>query len=155
MKIAAVLLVGAATAAVAQSPNQFLKPEGLQPTPAYSQVVVSTPGKIIFVAGQVGVDKDGKIVSSDLQAQAKQAFENIKTALAAVGATFDDVVKINWYVKNYKPEMRTMLREVRSGYTSKEHPPASTLIGVTSLATDEYLVEVEAIAIVAEKAKKK
>jgi enamine deaminase RidA (YjgF/YER057c/UK114 family) len=155
MKIAAVLLVGAATAAVAQSPNQFLKPEGLQPTPAYSQVVVSTPGKIIFVAGQVGVDKDGKIVSSDLQAQAKQAFENIKTALAAAGATFDDVVKINWYVKNYKPEMRTMLREVRTGYTSKEHPPASTLIGVTSLATDEYLVEVEAIAIVAEKAKKK
>jgi enamine deaminase RidA (YjgF/YER057c/UK114 family) len=155
MKIAAVLLVGAATAAVVQSPNQFLKPEGLQPTPAYSQVVVSTPGKIIFVAGQVGVDKDGKIVSSDLQAQAKQAFENIKTALAAAGATFDDVVKINWYVKKYKPEMRTMLREVRTGYTSKEHPPASTLIGVTSLATDEYLVEVEAIAIVAEKAKKK
>jgi enamine deaminase RidA (YjgF/YER057c/UK114 family) len=139
----------------AQSANQFLKPDGLASTPAYSQVVVSSPGKIIFVAGQVGTDKDGKIVSSDLQAQAKQAFENIRTALAAAGATFDDVVKINWYVKNYKPEMRMMLREVRTGYTNKEHPPASTLIGVTSLATDEYLVEVEAIAIVAEKAKKK
>ena len=139
----------------AQAPNQFLKPDGLAPTPAYSQVVVSTPGKIIFIAGQVGVDKEGKIVSNDLQAQAKQAFENIKTALAAAGATFDDVVKINWYVKNYKPEMRTMLRDVRSQYTSKEHPPSSTLIGVTSLATDEYLVEVEAIAIVADKPAKK
>jgi enamine deaminase RidA (YjgF/YER057c/UK114 family) len=138
----------------AQSPNQFPKVEGVPATPVYSQVVVSTPGKIIFVAGQVGVNKEGKIVSTDLQAQAKQAFENIKAALAAAGATFDDVVKINWYVKNYKPEMRTMLREVRTGYTSKEHPPASTLIGVTSLATEEYLVEVEAIAIVADNGKK-
>jgi enamine deaminase RidA (YjgF/YER057c/UK114 family) len=151
--IVVVLFIAAAVAVHAQ--NQFPKVEGLQPTPAYSQVVVSTPGKIIFVAGQVGVDKTGKVVGSDLQAQAKQAFENIKTALAAAGATFDDVVKINWYVKEYKPEMRTMLREVRSAYTSKDHPPASTLIGVTSLATDEYLVEVEAIAIVAERPKRK
>jgi enamine deaminase RidA (YjgF/YER057c/UK114 family) len=156
MKNAALLLtVIAAIAASAQSPNQFPKVEGLQPTPAYSQVVVSTPGKIIFVAGQVGVDKDGKVVGNDLQAQAKQVFDNIKTALAAAGATFDDVVKINWYVKNYKPEMRPILREVRAAYTNKEHPPASTLIGVTSLAAEEYLVEVEAIAIVAEKPAKK
>jgi enamine deaminase RidA (YjgF/YER057c/UK114 family) len=139
----------------AQSPNQFPKVEGLQATPAYSQVVVSAPGKIIFIAGQVGVDKTGKVVASDLQAQAKQAFENVKTALAAAGATFDDVVKINWYVKEYKPEMRPMLREVRSAYTNKDHPPASTLIGVTSLAAEEYLVEVEAIAIVADKPRKK
>jgi enamine deaminase RidA (YjgF/YER057c/UK114 family) len=137
----------------AQSPNQFPKIEGQEPSPGYSQVVVSTPGKIIFIAGQVGT-KDGKVVSNDLQAQAKQAFENIKTALAAAGATFDDVVKLNWYVKQYKPEMRTLLRDIRTQYTSKEHPPASTLIGVTSLATDDYLVEVEVIAIVAEKAKK-
>jgi len=157
MKIAILMctVFAAAITAHAQSANQFLKPDGLASTPAYSQVVVSTPGKIIFVAGQVGTDKEGKIVSNDLQAQAKQAFENIRTALAAAGATFDDVVKINWYVKNYKPEMRTMLRDVRTGYTSKENPPASTLIGVTSLATDEYLVEVEAIAIVAETPAKK
>lgn len=153
----AILLLFALSSApsYAQSPNQFLKPEGLQPTPAYSQVVVSTPGKIIFLAGQVGVDKSGKVVGNDLQAQAKQAFENIKTALAAAGATFDDVVKINWYVKNYDPEMRPILREVRAAYTNKDHPPASTLIGVTSLAAEEYLVEVEAVAIVAEKPAKK
>jgi enamine deaminase RidA (YjgF/YER057c/UK114 family) len=139
----------------AQSPNQFPKIDGLEPTPAYSQVVVSTPGRIIFVAGQVGVDKTGKVVSNDLQAQAKQAFENIKTALAAAGATFDDVVKLTWYVKQYQPEMRLKLRDVRTQYTSKEHPPASTLIGVTSLATEDYLVEVEVIAIVADKPSKK
>jgi 2-iminobutanoate/2-iminopropanoate deaminase len=138
----------------AQSPNQFPTIAGQEPNPAYSQVVVSTPGRIIFVAGQVGT-KDGKIVSNELQAQAKQAFENIKTALAAAGATFDDVVKLNWYVKQYQPEMRTMLRDVRTGYTSKEHPPASTLIGVTSLAAEDFLVEVEVIAIVADKPAKK
>jgi enamine deaminase RidA (YjgF/YER057c/UK114 family) len=139
----------------AQSPNQFPKVDGVASSPAYSQVVVSTPGKIIFVAGQVGTDKDGKIVSHDLQAQAKQAFENIKTALAAAGATFDDVVRLNWYVKQYQPEMRTILRDVRTQYTSKEHPPASTLIGVTSLAAEDFLVEVEVIAIVADKPAKK
>jgi enamine deaminase RidA (YjgF/YER057c/UK114 family) len=139
----------------AQSANQFPKAEDLQATPAYSQVVVSTPGKIIFVAGQVGVDRNGKVVSNNVQAQAKQAFENVKVALSAAGATFDDVVKINWYVKEYKPEMRQVLREVRSAFTNKDHPPASTLIGVTSLAQEGYLVEVEVVAIVADKAKKK
>src|SRR5262249_9547075 len=113
------------------------------------------PGKVIFLAGQVGFDKNGKVVSNDLQAQAKQAFENIKTALAAAGATFDDVVKINWYIKQYKPEMRPMLRELRAAYTNKEHPPASKLIGVTSLADEDILLEVEVIAIVGEKAGKK
>jgi enamine deaminase RidA (YjgF/YER057c/UK114 family) len=153
----AILLLCALSSAVlyAQSPNQFLKPETLAPTTAYTHVVVSTPGKIIFISGQVGFDKNGKVVSNDLQGQTKQAFENIKTALAAAGATWDDVVKINWYIKDYKPEMRSMLREIRSAYTNKEHPPASTLVGVTSLASEDILLEVEAMAIVAEKPAKK
>ena len=141
------------TPACAQT--EFLKPEDLASTPAYSQVVVSTPGKIIFVAGQVGVDKAGKVVANSLKAQATQAFENVQTALVAAGATFDDVVKINWYVRDYKPEMRPMLRDVRAAFTNKEHPPASTLVGVTSLAQEDFLVEVEAIAILASKPKKK
>src|SRR5262249_42256099 len=92
--------------------TEFLKPEGLAPVTAYSHVVVAKPGKIIFVAGQVATDKDGKLVGKDdLKAQAVQVFENLKTALAAAGASFSDVVKINWFIKGYKPDLLPTLRE--------------------------------------------
>jgi enamine deaminase RidA (YjgF/YER057c/UK114 family) len=129
----------------------------LAPVTAYSHVVVAKPGKIIFIAGQVANDKEGKLVGKDdLKAQAIQVFENLKTALAAAGATFDDVVKINWYIKSYKPDVLPTLREVRATYFSKNAPPpASTLVGVTSLAQEDYLLEVEAIAVVPDRPAKK
>ena len=78
----------------------------------------------------------------------QQAFENIKKGLAAVGATFNDVVKTNLYVVGLKPEHVPVIREVRSRFVSAEHPPASTLVGVTSLAKDDWLIEIEAVAVV-------
>jgi enamine deaminase RidA (YjgF/YER057c/UK114 family) len=137
--------------------TEYLKPEGLAPVTAYSHVVVATPGKIVFIAGQVALDKQGKLVGKDdVKVQATQVFENLKIALAAAGATFDDVVKINWYIKGYKPDVLPTLREVRSTYFNKNAPPpASTLVGVTSLAQDDYLLEVEAIAIVPDHSAKK
>ena len=130
--------------------NTFPKPDGLAPVTAYSHVVVAQPGKIIFIAGQVATDKEGKLVGKDdLKAQATQVFQNLKIALAAGGATFDDVVKINWFIKGYKPDMLPTLREVRSSFFNKNlPPPASTLLGVAALAQDDYLLEVEAIAVV-------
>ena len=91
----------------------------------------------------------------DLKAQTVQVFENLKTALLAAGATFDDVVKITWYVKGYKPESLGMLREVRNQYVNAISPPASTLVGVTSLALEDYLIEVDAIAVLPDHHKKK
>ena len=137
--------------------TEYLKPDGLAPVTAYSHVVVAKPGKIVFVAGQVALDKEGKLVGKDdLKAQATQVFENLKTALAAAGATFNDVVKINWYIKGYKPDILPTLREVRATYFNKNAPPpASTLVGVMSLAQDDYLIEVEAIAVVADHPAKK
>jgi enamine deaminase RidA (YjgF/YER057c/UK114 family) len=138
-----VVLVGC-VAASAQT--EFPKADGLASTTSYSHVVVSSPGKLVFVAGQVANDPEGKIVGKgDLRAQTVQVFENLKKALAAGGATFDDVVKINWYVKNFKTEMLPTLREVRS-MNVKKSPPASTLVGVAALANDDYLLEVEAVA---------
>jgi enamine deaminase RidA (YjgF/YER057c/UK114 family) len=137
--------------------TEYLKPEGLAPVTAYSHVVVATPGKIVFIAGQVALDKEGKLVGKDdLKAQATQVFENLKTALAAAGATFNDVVKINWYIKGYKPDVLPTLREVRSAYFNKNvPPPASTLVGVMSLAQDDYLIEVEAVAVISDHPAKK
>jgi enamine deaminase RidA (YjgF/YER057c/UK114 family) len=156
MKIIAAIFLGAIACAPLAAQTEFLKPEGLAPTTSYSHVVVASPGKVIFIAGQVANDKQGKLVGKDdLKAQATQVFENLKTALAAAGATFDDVVKINWYVKGYKPEYLPTLREVRSNYVNKDKPPASTLVGVAALFQDEYLLEVDAVAVIPAKNVKK
>ena len=98
------------------------------------------------------MDKAGHLVGKgDLRTQTKQVFENLKAALAAAGATFDDVVKITWYVKGYNSSLLPTLRDVRDQYVKKEAPPASTLVGVTSLFQDDYLLEVDAVAVIAQK----
>jgi len=135
--------------------TEFLKPDGLATANGYTHVVVSKPEKLVFVAGQVANNREGKLVGKDdLKAQTVQVFENIKTALAAAGATFDDVVKITWYVKGYKPEYLPTLRDVRNTYVNKATPPASTLVEVAALFQDDYLLEVEAIAVIPENQRK-
>ena len=120
----------------------------LAPPHGYSHVVVTEPGKLIFLSGQVATDRDGHLVGKgDLHAQTVQVFENLKSGLAAAGVTFDDVVKITWYVKSYQPEQLATLREVRDTYINKAAPPASTLVGVASLFQEDYLIEVDAIAV--------
>ena len=131
--------------------TQFLNPPELCPTFGWTHVVTATGGKTVYVSGQVGVNPRGEVVGKgDLRAQTEQTFENIKTALAAVGATFRDVVKTNLYVVGLKPEHVPMLREVRSRYVSAEHPPASTLVGVSALVGADWLIEIEAIAVIRE-----
>jgi enamine deaminase RidA (YjgF/YER057c/UK114 family) len=147
---AAILVVFVCIAASAQT--EFLKPEGLAPATGYTHVVVAKPGKMVFLAGQVANDKQGKLVGKDdLKAQTQQVFENLRTALFSAGATMDDVVKITWYVKGYKPEYLPILREVRNKYVNQSAPPASTLVGVAALFQEDYLLEVDAIAVVPEK----
>ena len=82
----------------------------------------------------------------DLRGQVTQVMENLKAALAAAGATTDDVVKLNYYVVNLKQDQLPIIREVRGKYFSVEHLPASTLIGVTALAREEFMIEIEAVA---------
>jgi 2-iminobutanoate/2-iminopropanoate deaminase len=136
--------------------TQFLKPERIAPASGYTHVVVTSPGKLVFISGQVARDKQGNLVGKgDLRAQTVQVFENLKAALASAGATFNDVVKINWYVKDYKQENLAVLREVRTLYVNKDNPPASTLAGVAALALDDYLIEVEAMAAIPDKPAKK
>ncbi len=136
--------------------TQFLKPEGIAPGVGYTHVVVTGPGKLVFIAGQVARDKQGNLVGKgDLKAQTVQVFENLKAALASAGASFNDVVKINWYIKDFKQENLGALRDVRGMYVNKDNPPASTLIGVVALAQDDYLIEVEAVASLPDKPAKK
>lgn len=127
--------------------NSYLNPEGISAPTGYTHVVTTEARKLVFISGQVGMDAQGK-TQEGLRAQTVQVFENLKTALAAVDATFDDVVKLTTLIVNYKPEDRATIREVRSQYLDAKQPPASTLIGVQALALPEWLIEIEAVAAI-------
>lgn len=138
-------------AAITAQEIQHIQPKGISASPAYSHVVTAKGGKTIWISGQVSQNAKGEVVGKgDLKAQLTQVYENLKLALAGAGATFKDVVKVNTYIVNYKPSMRPDVREVRAKFMGAVDPPASTLVGVQALASDDYLVEVEMTAIVKE-----
>jgi enamine deaminase RidA (YjgF/YER057c/UK114 family) len=122
-------------------------PSGMTQPTAYSQVVeVNGPHRLIFVAGQTGVDASGKF-AKEFRAQAVQAFENIKTALASVGGSMDNVVRLVTYLTDIEQNAEAY-REVRASFfANKGALPASTLLQITRLADPSYLIEVDATAI--------
>jgi reactive intermediate/imine deaminase len=126
---------------------QLLIPETMPKSVGYSQVAVVTSGTIVFVAGQVALDKSGAIVGKDdFRAQVQQVFENLKAAVEAAGGSFGDVIKLNSYFLDlsHLPEFR----EVRDRYINLKNPPASTAVQVPRLFRPEFLVEIEAVAVV-------
>jgi len=132
-----------------QSPIRFVKSETLPPAVGYSQAAVVNKGRFVYIAGQVAMDTSGKLVGpGDFHAQAKQTFENLKAALAANGATFDNVVKLNSYFVDIKNA--PAFREVRDQYVNVANPPVSTAVEVRRLVREEWLLEVEAVAVVPE-----
>ena len=125
----------------------FINPPGLCPTFGWTHVVQQTGGKTVYISGQVGIDEKGQVVGKgDMKAQTEQTFKNLATALAAVGATFKDVVKTNLYVVGLKPEHVPIIREVRARYVDPKNPPVSTLVGISALVGPDWLIEIEAVA---------
>ncbi|MGE0284966.1 MAG: RidA family protein [Bradyrhizobium sp.] len=125
------------------------RPQGLLHNAAFSQVIAATGTRTIYTAGQVAIDEHGELVGgSDLALQTEQVMRNVGLALAAARTGFDDVVKITTYVVNYKPEHRAVIGQARAPFFAGRTPPASTLVGVSALAMPEWLVEIEAIAVV-------
>ena len=145
---------GAASSAEAQTPSnlRFSNPPGMAKPAAYSHVVeVNGPHRIVYLAGQTGIDANGK-VAEGFRAQAVQVMENIKTALGSVGGGFEHVVKLTSYLTNLEAN-GAEFREVRGSYfPNKAALPASTLLQISRLANPAYLVEVEVIAILPPKA---
>jgi enamine deaminase RidA (YjgF/YER057c/UK114 family) len=130
--------------------KDYVNPPTLLEPPGFTQVlVVENASKIVFVSGQVGIDASGKLIGAgDLKEQIRQAARNLKAALAAVNATPSDIVKINTYIVNYKQSDYAAIREARAElFPDGGAFPASTLVGVTSLAVDGLLVEMEATAV--------
>lgn len=130
-------------------PNEFLNPPELCKTFGWTHVVVSTGRKTIHISGQAAVDTAGQVVGKgDLKRQTEQTFENLRVALAAAGVSWSDVAVTRLYVVNLKPEDVPIIREVRGRYVSADAPPASTLVGVQALVGPEWLIEIEATAVV-------
>jgi enamine deaminase RidA (YjgF/YER057c/UK114 family) len=121
---------------------------GLPATP-YAQVLVARGSRLVFVSGQVSVDEGGQVVApGDLAGQARQAHANLMAALAAAGATVGDIAKLTTYVVGYRPELLQAIRDARAAVLGPGESPASTLIGVEALVSPDYLIEVEAYAVV-------
>ena len=128
---------------------EYPRAEGLLHNPSFSQVAVASGARLIFTAGQVSIDENGALVGAgDIAAQAAQAMRNVGLALAAANATFADIVKITTYVVDYRPEYRTVIGAARAPFFVGRTPPSSTLVGVSALALPEWLVEIEAVAVV-------
>lgn len=126
---------------------QFLVPATMPKSNGFSQLAIVTGGKVVFISGQVALDQAGNVVGKDdFRAQVEQVFENLKAAVEAAGGTFHDVIKLNSYLLDvsHLPEFR----EVRDKFVDVKNPPASTAVQVSRLFRPEFLVEVEAVAVV-------
>src|SRR5262245_34477323 len=97
------------------TPATFSNPPGLSTPRGYSHVVDVPAGRTVYIAGQVAFNAEGKVVGKgDVRAQTEQTFKNLKTALESAGASFSDVVKLNWYVRDIS--QLAVYREVREQY---------------------------------------
>ncbi|MPZ40018.1 MAG: RidA family protein [Rhizobiales bacterium] len=133
---------------------RFLNPDALTKPPTYTQVVeVIGPRRTVYISGQLATGVDGALVSRDFRAQAVRVFENLKAALAAVGASFKDVVKVNSYLSDVAH--LPILRDVRAGYLNAAALPASTTLGGLSFAREGALLEVEVVAVLPAKEPRK
>ncbi|HEX5945291.1 MAG TPA: RidA family protein [Acidimicrobiales bacterium] len=132
-------------------PIEMLNPDGLPKPEVYRQMSVATGSRTVFLSGQVARNADGEPVGpGDLAAQTEQAYLNVATALAAVGATFDDVAKLNVYVVDLAPEKLDdfgagVMRAAERLGVDPIKP--ITLLGVAALAEPDLMVEVEATAV--------
>jgi enamine deaminase RidA (YjgF/YER057c/UK114 family) len=128
--------------------QHFRAPEGLAPGPGFSHAVTGR-GRWVATAGQVALDDaDNLVGAGDFEAQARQVFANLSRALAAAGASFADVVKLNYYVTDIS--QLPVARAVRDEYVDTARPPASTAVQVSALAMPGLEIEIEAYAICAE-----
>ena len=145
--LVSVLVLPLASAAHAQgSATRYINPPNLPPATGYTHVVVAPDGRTVYVAGQIALDSAGRLVGAgDFRAQAEQVYANLSRALASVGGTLSDLVKTTTFITD--ATQVAVLREVRTRHLDAAHPPANSLIPVSTLARKDLLIEIEAVAI--------
>lgn len=131
-------------------PKQHINPDSLMSLPSYSQVVVASGSRTVYIAGQGAFDAEMNLIgANDYYAQTVKAFRNLASALAAVGARPTDVVSSTMYVRNLGPEvMEHFARGMNDALGVPFPPNASTMVGVQALGHPDMLVEVSAVAVI-------
>ena len=129
-------------------PLELINPAGLPTPPTYTHVVIASGARLVFIAGQEPEDEHGKLIGlGDLAQQAQQVFSNVGRALAAAGARPEQVTKITIFAVDYRREHLPAIEAGRLALFG-DHEPADTLVGVEALSHPDYLIEVEAIAVI-------
>lgn len=129
---------------------QLLNPDNMPRPVGYSQLARVAHAAVVFISGQVALDQSGNVAGKDdCRAQLQQVFENLKAAVEALGGSFNDVIKLNSYFVDLSHLAH--FKEIRDKYVNLTHPPASTAVQVSRLFRPEFLVEVEAVAVIPEK----
>jgi 2-iminobutanoate/2-iminopropanoate deaminase len=130
--------------------NGYAQTTFINPVPAgYSQAAVVNLGtaKMVIMSGQIALDKQGNLVGKDdLEKQTEQAFKNIKSIVEAAGGTMDNIVKLNYFIKDASKVK--LVRAVRDQFVNTKTPPASTLVEVSRLFREDLLIEIEATAVI-------
>lgn len=122
----------------------MIQKEYIDPNEGFSQTVIVKTGnyKTLYISGQIGIGKD-------LETQTNSTFKNLEMQLHQANATFKDVVKMNTYIVNFQPETDLpIFRKVRKEFLGTENYPASTLVGIQALGNKDWLIEIEAIAVI-------
>ena len=143
MRIALIIVVLLTAQTAMAQKIERINPPGLSTPATYSHIV--KVGDILYIAGQVGADAQGKVVGPGMVAQVEQVLKNLQIALKSQGADFSHVVKINIYTTDVDAFRAADAAAVRAKYFGA-NLPASTLVGVTRLASPDYKVEIEATA---------
>ena len=131
-------------------PKEHLNPDSLFPSVrnGFSQIVVASGRKMVFISGQTAWDTGKKIVGGDsLLEQARQALRNVQAAIESTGGTLEDIASLRIYIVDYQAENAEAVSIALKDFFSSENPPASTWIGVSALAVPEFLIEIEATAV--------
>ena len=143
----ALLIAPGAAQAQNLTPNvTYNNPPTMPKPPGYTQVVeANTPGRILFIAGQLGYDAAGK-QGPDFRTQTTLVFENLKAAVESAGGHMENIVKLNTYLTDIRVQL-PIVREIRDKYVNTAAPPASTTLEIQKLAREGALIEIEAIAV--------
>jgi len=153
------LLVGSRqpdTPSAANNPDQskpfrIFNPDTIaKPAAGYSHVAEVIGGKLVYIAGQVALDRSGNLVGKDdFRAQVQQVFENIKAAVEAAGGDTHSIIKLNYFCsESVDPAQIPLVREIRDKYVDTTNPPTSTFVVVKRLVRPEWMIEIEAVAVV-------
>lgn len=128
---------------------EFYSPDSMPPTQGYSHIVSVKGGELLYFSGQVALNAKGEVVGTDYATQLEQVFRNIEFGLKALGASMENLIKLNYFVSSAVSMSEVLASHfaIRDRYINLEKPPASAFVFVSRLARAGWLLEVEAIAV--------